>query len=307
MEEDMSIENTKDMHFAKHYNSITNEILSILHNSHNFKGLYCPECSSHNVIKNGKVSGRQRYKCKDCNRTFNDLTKTPFAGLHELEKLPIYISCMLAGKSLRESAKIAKVSLKKSFYLRHKLTAVISSLRLPMQNSVVEIKSLEQNYSYKGQRKNTVSSEMFNRKTTIIFSCDRKNKICSDVSNTESVINNKLICKVILKDDRQKEICITQNDAINKVLRNKKLDLIYPKTRASEFYNTDRIESQVSNWEKWMSKFHGVATKYLRNYLLWFDFIINSQHKENQSKTFTKTLANISFRYRYKDIVKLKV
>jgi transposase-like protein len=30
----------------------------------------CPNCSSENQIKSGVISGRQRYKCKDCNYYF---------------------------------------------------------------------------------------------------------------------------------------------------------------------------------------------------------------------------------------------
>ena len=32
----------------------------------------CPHCSSVKFIKNGTKNGRQRYKCKDCARTFGD-------------------------------------------------------------------------------------------------------------------------------------------------------------------------------------------------------------------------------------------
>ena len=34
--------------------------------------------TSTHVVKNGKLNGKQRYKCRGCNKTFNDFTKSAF-------------------------------------------------------------------------------------------------------------------------------------------------------------------------------------------------------------------------------------
>ncbi len=51
-------------------------------------GLQCPRCRSESVIKYGSYREYQRYRCKDCDRTFNDKTGTIFAhakiGLNKL-------------------------------------------------------------------------------------------------------------------------------------------------------------------------------------------------------------------------------
>ena len=39
-------------------------------------GLQCPRCRSSSVIKYGSYRAFQRYLCKDCDRTFNDKTRT---------------------------------------------------------------------------------------------------------------------------------------------------------------------------------------------------------------------------------------
>ncbi|PSP56769.1 IS1595 family transposase, partial [Halobacteriales archaeon QS_1_67_19] len=36
------------------------------------EGLQCPRCRSESVIKHGSYREYQRYRCKDCDRTFND-------------------------------------------------------------------------------------------------------------------------------------------------------------------------------------------------------------------------------------------
>ncbi|MFC6765024.1 transposase-like zinc-binding domain-containing protein, partial [Natrinema soli] len=52
------------------------------------EGLQCPRCRSESVIKYGSYRAYQRYRCKDCGRTFNDKTGTIFAHAKiSLEKL----------------------------------------------------------------------------------------------------------------------------------------------------------------------------------------------------------------------------
>ena len=46
----------------------------------------CAHCHSENIIKRGKDDtehSRQRYECKGCDKRFDDLTNTVFAGHHQ--------------------------------------------------------------------------------------------------------------------------------------------------------------------------------------------------------------------------------
>lgn len=40
------------------------------------EGFECPHCASEHVVRFGKYNGRQRYRCKCCNKTFTDTTNT---------------------------------------------------------------------------------------------------------------------------------------------------------------------------------------------------------------------------------------
>ena len=42
----------------------------------------CPHCQSKNVGSWGRACGLKRYRCRDCRKSFNALTKTPLARLH---------------------------------------------------------------------------------------------------------------------------------------------------------------------------------------------------------------------------------
>ena len=72
-------------------------------------GVRCPACESPEVTKHGRDDTqpeRQRYLCKSCERRFDDLTDTIFAGHHQ--PLRIWILCLyLMGLNL-SNAQIAK-------------------------------------------------------------------------------------------------------------------------------------------------------------------------------------------------------
>jgi len=50
------------------------------------EGIRCPECSSENVIKDGKLGGKQRYLCKKCHRRFTPEAKHIFRPKHFKEQ-----------------------------------------------------------------------------------------------------------------------------------------------------------------------------------------------------------------------------
>ena len=66
----------------------------------------CPICGSIKIIKNGTKNGRQRYKCKDCARTFGDTIGTVvFRSKLSVAKLIELIKLTLQGESCRTIAK----------------------------------------------------------------------------------------------------------------------------------------------------------------------------------------------------------
>ncbi|CRK85102.1 insertion element protein [Neobacillus massiliamazoniensis] len=94
----------------------------------NEKGFSCPHCQVNNEVRFGKYQTkvgsksvtRQRYKCKNCSKTFTDLTNTPLNRTRKLDKWLKFIECMIEGYSLRKSEElIGDVSWVTLFYWRH--------------------------------------------------------------------------------------------------------------------------------------------------------------------------------------------
>ena len=89
----------------------------------------CPKCQSKNIKKNGKYKNRQLYKCKDCNKKFNELTNTPFHHTRLVYKQIVdAYECLVNKLSIRKTANKIGVSIKTSFILRFKIISCLKSI-----------------------------------------------------------------------------------------------------------------------------------------------------------------------------------
>ena len=75
-------------------------------------------------MKNGKRkdTNRQKYLCRDCKRSFSDTTNTiTFHSKKSYNVWENYISCLLKGMTLADTAKEIGISVTTSFAWRHKI------------------------------------------------------------------------------------------------------------------------------------------------------------------------------------------
>ena len=94
--------------------SLTNELVirtirDLLYGK-SLEKIRCPYCGSRDVIKYGKVEREytiNRYKCKNCGRTFSDLTGTPFES-SKLNTVEIFLICFLYFKLGFKISQISK-------------------------------------------------------------------------------------------------------------------------------------------------------------------------------------------------------
>ncbi|WP_276315791.1 transposase [Parashewanella hymeniacidonis] len=80
------------------------------------EGVTCPHCDSKTIKKNGHDITQkdcQHYQCKTCQRYFDDLTNTVFAGHHQ--PLKIWITCLyFMGLNLSNNQIAKELNLHKS-------------------------------------------------------------------------------------------------------------------------------------------------------------------------------------------------
>jgi transposase-like protein len=244
-------------------------------------GRQCPHCKSRNVVSNGNYKGRKKYKCKDCNKNYNDLTGSPFSGIHNLSKMNNYISCMVDGKSIRKSSSEVGVSISTSFFWRHKILKMIDKLPKIKLKEVIELDEFKIAFSSKGRKRSPTKDEM-SRKVSVTFGSDRTGKLLA-VSDKISANNcNKAIEFWIDK--------LSKHQLIFKPKR------IFTKLE-SDYVKKTKLNAEISNvkksiniWRVWMKRFCGVATKYLSNYLHWFEFLRNSESKKDKVESLINIL-----------------
>ena len=69
--------------------------------------IHCPQCNTEKIVKNGFVKGRQRFKCKECQYQFTNLSTERGKPLWmKLEAVLMYMN----GLSMNATAKLLGVS-----------------------------------------------------------------------------------------------------------------------------------------------------------------------------------------------------
>jgi len=83
----------------------------------------CPHCNSTAVVKNGSANALQRFKCRQCARSFNALTGTPLARLHLRDQWLAHAGALDEGLSLNQVARRLGVAQSTAFRWRHRFLA----------------------------------------------------------------------------------------------------------------------------------------------------------------------------------------
>jgi transposase-like protein len=103
----------------------------------------CPDCQSNHIVKRGKDDAqehRQRYECKGCNKRFDDLTGTVFAGHHQSLKVwIIFLYFMGLNLSTAQIAKELSLNKDDAYYMSNVLrTGVVENKSEPELTGEVE-------------------------------------------------------------------------------------------------------------------------------------------------------------------------
>lgn len=115
--------------------------------------LACPRCQSASCYRNGQANGMQRFRCRECRRSFNALTGTPLARLRHKDKWLAFCACLLdAATTVRRAAGQTGVHRNTSFRWRHRMLALTKLDRSLPLSGTVEIQTVELAESHKGAR-----------------------------------------------------------------------------------------------------------------------------------------------------------
>lgn len=270
-------------------------------------GLVCPRCGGKHIHKHscyGKEHNKQRYRCADCGKTFSLTTKTVFYQ----SKLPIetwlaYADCMIDGKSLRECAKEVDVCLKTAFYMRHKiLSALRENIGVDHLSGIIEMDETFVAESFKGnhnrqykkddansrwwvaprnsgksrQRGKQVDYRGLSHEQVCISTALDRNGGMALVAACYGKVNNKRLTQIYEgKVEQGATICTDSNNAYRKFATNVGADLVQigRGMHRNGIYHINHVNSLHSKFKLWVKQFYGMASKYMQNYLYWFNWL----------------------------------
>ena len=297
------LENLSNLCCEKNSNS---KIIS----SHRQSKLYCKKCESI-FYKNGKTkNGVQKYICSGCRLTISETTNTTIYH----SKLPFeiwsnIIDNLLDGFSLRRIAEENNISLLTSFRIRHKVLLALESF---INNIMLsgKIQSDEKYFSInlKGTKKENMPR--FSKKRTSTSSPYRgisHHKICVVSSIDE---NDNLLLKItglgrcttkMLEDSLGQKLSNAESINADSASayqnfckeHDLKLETVPSGFHSNGKINIAEINGVHSQLETWLSKFRGVSTRHLQEYLNWFTYIFIMKKRFNLNKLKTESYCNI--------------
>ncbi len=258
--------------------------------SQNTAELSCPDCSSSTIIKFGKNRlGKQRYRCNHCKRIFViPTTKSPLSCSKKPAKMWFnYVECMENGMSIRKSAAIVGITPNTSFQWRHKILNAIKSELPSKLSGTVEIDEVIIPESFKGnhsknenfylgrapRKRGPKLSERGSLRSVRVLCClSRRIDILSQVIGRIRPVAEQLVRILEDKIEAGSTICTNNNAAYRTVAKELTLTLYKltsPNQVIEEKYDNQKAKAFGRQLKGFLTKFNGVATKYLNNYIAW--------------------------------------
>ena len=245
--------------------------------------LHCPACNSSHAHRHGHAHGLQRYRCVPCGRTFNALTGTPLARLRHKTLWLDYAGCLLQSASVRKAASQLGVHRNTAFRWRHRFLSLAKTDRPHCLHGIAEADELYVLESEKGARhltrparrrggharKHGISSEQ----VCILVARDRTGQTRDFVAGKGVLTKAQLhaclppvIDKDILlvTDDHAAYRAFAREAGISHQAVNVRAGI-----RVQGAAHVQNVNAYHSRLRAWLRPFHGVATRYLPNYLGW--------------------------------------
>lgn len=278
--------------------------------SHRKEELYCEKCGCI-FHKNGKTkNGVQKYICSGCRNTISETTNTVIH--HSKLSFDVWknvIDNLLNGFSLRRIAEENNISLLTSFRMRHK---VLFALKTFIDNIMLsgEIQSDEKYFSInlKGtktqnmprlSKKRTSTSSPYSgishHKICVVSSIDENDNLLLKITGLGRCTTEMLENSLGIKLKNGKSINADSASAYQRFCSNHnlKLQAVPSGFHSNGQINIAEINGVHSQLETWLSKFRGVSTRHLQEYLDWFTYIFIMKKRFNLNRLKTESYSNI--------------
>jgi transposase-like protein len=299
------------------------QVLKTIREINEANGYHCPDCGSTFYSVHSRSGKYMRLACKACGRTYSEHTGTVLEKLQKPHLWPRFIELTLEGRSLRYISAELKISLPTAFTWRHKL---LSSLKTEdgakLLSGIVEVDEKEFDINEKGSRKlerkpykrptDRKNRQDKGNKVTAIVTVERKSRKSSMKVVKKGRLDKMTLDKELLGHINKESIILCTDAHPTYYGWTEKHDIPHYWIIASKgehtwqgIYHVQNINSHNSRFEKWFGRFNGVASKYLNNYLNYFNLMEKiKKHNDRFQRTLFETLGNFNARMNYHNIEK---
>ncbi len=244
--------------------------------------LRCPHCESQSFLRWGKRSDLQRYRCKECKKTYNSLTGTPLARLRRKGHWMEYAECIKDSLTIKKAAERCFISIDTAFRWRHRFLKNSIKIKASRLCGIVEANEIPFRISKKGCRKslenhapnngnNKVAHK--NRSVYLLISRDRNNNTFDNIfeqfkpKDLNQILNKVISSDILLCTDKKG---IYKTFAKQNHIRHGFVDIKKGELVKKDIVHIKNVKYYHLQLLEWMKRFHGVATKYLENYISWY-------------------------------------
>jgi transposase-like protein len=240
----------------------------------------CPRCqaSSEQLRPWGYSHGLARLRCRACGKTSNALTGTPLAHLRKREQWLRYGQVLIEAMSVRQAAQGCGVDKNTAFLWRHRFLQAAATHRPAHEGGIVEADETFFLESYKGQRKlhrparkrGGVGAHWEHIAVLVVRDRSGQTADCRlegiDAPHITAVLRPLVDKDAILCTDGAR---VYQTVARTLGLTHRAINVQQGIRVIDGAFHIQNVNAYDSRLKQWMGRFHGVATKYLENYLGW--------------------------------------
>ena len=240
----------------------------------------CPHCHApaEQLRPWGFSHGLARFRCHTCHKTGNVLTGTPLAHLRKHEQWTPCAQALIEGVSVREAAQRCGVDKNTAFLWRHRFLKATSAHRAEHEGGIVEADETFFLESFKGQRKlhrparkrGGVGAKW--EQIAVLVVRDRSGQTADfrmeqlDAHHITAVLQPLVDKDAILCTDGAR---VYQTFARLTGITHRAINVQQGIRVVDGAFHIQNVNAYDSRLKGWMRRFHGVATKYLENYLGW--------------------------------------
>lgn len=249
----------------------------------------CPHCGNLKVVRNGNADGLQRYKCRECGRTFNALTGTPLARLRQKGKWLDQAEVLRDGVTITQAAARLNVARSTAFRWRHRFMALPKTVQAPALRGIAEADETFFLRSSKGQRRldrkprkrggSASKRGLSKEQVPVLVARDRSGGTADFILAADGKTNIVAALKPILASDTI--LCTDGSSVLAAAAKeigvtHRPINVSAGQRVIAGVYHIQNVNAYDSRLKNWIRRFHGVATKYLDSYLGWFRAIDRS-------------------------------